>query len=101
MRYDVRVTDEVYDAMRRQAHFIATEQRAPRNAEKWLESMWDAIDSLEELPLRYPVAEPESAAAGFEIRKQTVGRHLVFYRVNEKQRIVDVLSLRHASQRTG
>ena len=49
-RYAVELTDAALAAITEHAGYIAIEGRAPENAKRWLERVWDAVDSLEKLP---------------------------------------------------
>ena len=44
-RYAVEVTDTTAAAIVEQARYIAIDQQQPLNAQGWLESAWDAVDS--------------------------------------------------------
>lgn len=50
--YSVEITDSVMAAITAEARYIATDARAPLNAARWLEQIWDAVDSLERFPRR-------------------------------------------------
>jgi plasmid stabilization system protein ParE len=47
--------------------------RAPREAGRWFHGLWAAIDSLQEMPTRCPLA-PESLALRQSIRQLLFGR---------------------------
>ncbi len=57
------------------------------------------VDSLNESPHRFAVAEPESTARSVEIRRVTFGDHLAFYRVDEARAEVQLLGFRHGARR--
>lgn len=63
--YSVELTDAALAAITAQAQYIAVESQAPLNAERWLERIWDAVDSLEQFPHRAAKAE-EDAYAKYE-----------------------------------
>lgn len=92
--YSVRLTDSVLAAIAEQARFIAVDNHAPLNAQRWLESIWEAVDSLEKVPRRGAVAE-ESRYLAFEVRQLIVGSHLLLFAVDDKTKVVSVLGLRH------
>ena len=93
-RYAVEVTASALDAIAEQARYIAVDAQAPLNAARWLEAIWDAAHSLERFPRRAPVAE-EDAYVEYEVRQLVVGSHLLLFTVDDAQRKVSVLSLRH------
>lgn len=93
-RYAVEVTDAALDAIAEQARYIAVDARALLNAARWVERIWDAADSLEQLPRRGALAE-ENAYVEHEVRQLVVGRHLLLFTVDEECKTVWVLGLRH------
>lgn len=98
MMYEVHTGDEAHEAIRRAARFIAIDQRAPENCKRWLETLWDRIDSLEEMPYRFIVDPIQSKRAGREIRKMIFGDYLIFYTVDEDSRRVDIVGFRHGAR---
>jgi plasmid stabilization system protein ParE len=68
-----------------------------RAALKWYTGFKQAILSLEELPYRCPVVRKKG-----QVRQLSHGRkphiYLVFYRILEKQKQVDVLHIRHGAR---
>ncbi|MFA9478779.1 type II toxin-antitoxin system RelE/ParE family toxin [Phycisphaerales bacterium AB-hyl4] len=73
------------------------EEKAPLNAQRWLEGLWDAVDTLETWPTRCSLA-PENAYRPFEIRKLNHGSHLILFTINKEQATVYVIGLRHGMQ---
>ena len=71
MIYSVRYTDQVRNAVLGQARYIAVDCYAPVNAERWLERVWDAVDTLEQWPRRCSLAQ-ENDFRPFEIRNISV-----------------------------
>ena len=67
-RYTVELTDTAFAAIAEHARYIAIEGRAPDNAQRWLERVWDAIDSLETLPRRAAKAQEDYYVA-YEVRQ--------------------------------
>ncbi len=90
----IRVTDTALAAISSQARYIADTADAPLNAKRWLERIWDEVDSLENYPRRGSLAE-EGRYRDYEIRKLVIGAHLLLYSVDEEARTVYVLALRH------
>ena len=41
--YSVEMTDAAMAAITAQAHYIAIEDQAPLNADRWLARIWDAV----------------------------------------------------------
>lgn len=71
-------------------------QGAPLNAERWMEIILEAIQSLAEMPARCPLA-PENGWLGLEIRQHVVASHRILFTIDS--RTVRVLHIRHAARR--
>lgn len=97
-RYQVQLTDTALAAIRAQGRYIAVEAQAPLNAQRWLEQVWDAVDSLEDFPRRGVRAE-EDAYVEYEVRQLIVGSHLLLFTIDEEERKVWILGLRHGHRR--
>lgn len=84
-------------AITAQARYIAVETEAPRIAQLWLARIWDAVDSLEQWPLRTSKAK-EDDYVGYEVRQLVVGNHLLLFTVEEERRTVWIIGLRHGKR---
>ena len=96
-RYAVLLTRTARDAIRTHARFLALDQHAPLDAERWLERILVCVASLERWPRRCGLAE-EDAYVDCEVRRMVIGSHLLLYTVLEEDRRVVVLGLRHGSR---
>ena len=85
-KYSVELTDAAIDAIIVQARYIAVEALAPLNAQRCLEAVWDAVDSLEQWPRRAVLAE-EDAYVSYEVRQLVVGGHLLLFTVDDDRRV--------------
>lgn len=94
IRYSVELTDAAFAAIRDHARHIAVTDHAPETAKRWLERVWDAVDSLEHSPRRAAKAQ-EDAYVAYEVRQLVVGNHLLLFTVDDDQRTVWILGLRH------
>jgi len=92
--YSVEVTDAAFVAIRKHARYITVESQSPKNAERWLEQVWDAVDSLEHLPRRAAKAQEDEFLA-YEVRQLVVGSHLLLFTIDDGERKVWVVGLRH------
>ena len=79
--YAVELTEAALTAIRDQAHFIAVERCSPVNAERWLEQVWEAVDSLEQFPRRARLAE-ENDDVEYEVREIHVGGPALLFTVD-------------------
>jgi len=93
-RYSVEVTESALAAITAHARYIALDAQSPGNAARWLEAVWDAVDSLEAWPRRAGTAE-EDAHVDHDVRQLVVGSHLLLFTVDEERRIVWIIGLRH------
>jgi plasmid stabilization system protein ParE len=77
-------------------------ERSPIRGPEWFSELIDCLYSLEELPYRCPVAR-EAKEANREIRCLLFGKrkyvYRILYEVDETQKIVGVLHIRHAALR--
>lgn len=96
--YRVVYTEAFHEELDAQlAYFV--EQGAPASRlSAWLGEFLELVDSLAELPRRFPVAEPESSARGVEVRRMSFGAYLAFYLVDGARREVVILGLRHGAR---
>lgn len=79
-------------------------QYAPERAEKWLQGLFDAIFSLDEMPRRCPVI-PEVEEIGREVRQLLYGKRTSAYRIifeikedTTEDPIVRILRVWHGSR---
>lgn len=94
MTYRVIVTDPAFDAIQAQARYIAIEQQAPEAAQRWLERVFDASDTLAEMPYRCALAA-ENDFRPYEIRWLGVGDFMLLFTVVEESKTVWVIGARH------
>lgn len=100
MTYRVRYTPRVKEAIDRQVAYLLEQQAPVDRVAAWVADLYHMADSLAQWPYRHGVAERESAEVGCEIRRMVFGRYLLFYRVDDERRCVDVVHFRHAAQET-
>ncbi len=93
-RYAVELTEAALAAIDAQARYIAVECQAPLNAQKWLERIWDAVDSLAQLPHRAVRAE-EDAYVDYAVFQLVVENHLLLFTVDEERGTISIIGLRH------
>jgi plasmid stabilization system protein ParE len=95
-RYRVHVMPEASADLRRAFEYI--EQDSPQNAASVLSELFAAIDSLELLPHRYKVHRTNRNADRV-VRSMPVLPCIIYYRVLESERIIEVLTVRHGARR--
>jgi len=81
-----------------QSAFLYIHAQAPLNAVRWLKGINKAIESLQDFPTRCGIA-PESAYLGETLRHYIFKSHRVIFFVDEAEKIVRVLYVRHGNMR--
>ena len=93
-RFRVEVTDTAMASIAAQAAYIAHDAHAPLGAQRWVDRVWKAVDSLREFPRRARRAE-EDEYVDYEVRELVVGTHLILFRIDDERETVFVIGLRH------
>lgn len=99
MKYRVEVSPEVRDQVDAQVAYYESERVSELTIVEWLSGLYDRFVNLQEHPKRFPVAVARTAARGYEIRRLNHGEFVVFYRVLDDQRLVQILDFRHGRRR--
>ena len=99
MTYRVITIPAAKQRIRDQAAYIATEQDDPVRAARWLQSVFDKIDSLAQMPRKYQTAA-ETEWRDYEIRRMRLGQFLFFYTIVEETKAVWVIHAKHTRQLT-
>ncbi|MGB8010777.1 MAG: type II toxin-antitoxin system RelE/ParE family toxin [Terriglobales bacterium] len=83
------------------AAFERIRAAAPPHAEKWLTRLFEAIFSLDKLPVRCPVI-PEAKQLGYSARHLLFGKgngvYRIIFHIQEDEQQVRVLRIWHASR---
>ena len=73
-------------------------RQSPANAAKVIDLLWKAMQGLAQLPRRYRVVggsrQPKRA-----VRRMPVSSYLVYYRIDDDQQVVRILSVWHGARR--
>ncbi|MDB5296744.1 MAG: plasmid stabilization system protein [Phycisphaerales bacterium] len=96
MSYAVRMTPTAEAQLAAAYQYL--HDRAPKSARQWLRDVYQAIDALEAMPLKFGVA-PEAKYLGEPLRHRIVRSHRIIYRVDESERVVQILYVRHGAQK--
>ena len=99
MSYRVLYTDQFHEALEAQLSYFTEQATRELRVANWLNELLDLMDSLDESPKRFPVADLESSIVGLGLRQVVFGNYPAFYSVNDKKRAVQLLGLRHAARR--
>jgi addiction module RelE/StbE family toxin len=93
--YRIRITPRALADL--EGIFEYINRDSPQNAAKMIRTLLDAIDGLNILPRRFDVPRTGSVR-GRQIRSMPVRPYLVRYRIDERERIVRVLRVRHGAR---
>jgi toxin ParE1/3/4 len=102
MAYRVDLTTRAVSDIESAMEYIG--QAAPTRLKRWFLGLMDAVNSLDAMPERFPVA-PESEELGKEIRQAFYGKrtgiYRIIYRIYEEssgEGVVRVLCVRHGAR---
>ena len=96
MRYTVIATLEAQAGIRESFKYIY--ERAPLNAARWLQGVWDKINTLERLPERCPRAR-EAEHLKRNLRQLLYKSHRIVFSIDKQKQVVYVLHVRHSKRR--
>ena len=96
MKFSVIVTPEAQDGIRESFEYI--HERAPLNAARWLQALYDLINTLEQFPERCDRAR-EHHYFEEDLRQLVFKSHRIIFRIQKSEKIVYVLYVRHAKRR--
>jgi addiction module RelE/StbE family toxin len=78
--------------------FEFIERDSPKNAASLIQRLFNAIDSLEQLPHRCKLHR-STKNAGPTIRSMTVSPYIIYYRILESENILEILTVRHGARK--
>ena len=90
MKYNVEVARTATQDLNATAAYIVNQLKNPTAARHLLKSVFECVDSLEELPARYPVID-EPILEAQHLRFIPVHSYLLFYQIDEATQVVHVL----------
>ena len=94
--YRVIVLPEAFADLDRITDYI--QQDSPQNAARILDQLWNATRTLDTFPHRYKVHELRRDPAK-TVHSMPVPPFIIYYRVDETNRSVRVLTVRHGRRR--
>jgi plasmid stabilization system protein ParE len=96
VKFRVIVTPEAQTNIRAALEYIHA--RSPLNAERWLQELYQQIDTLERFPERCSFAR-EKTYLEEDLRQLLFKSHRIVFKVERAQATVYVLYVRHAKRR--
>jgi plasmid stabilization system protein ParE len=97
MSYRVLITNSARNRIVEQAKYIASESQSLSVAQRWLQQIYDSVDTLIDFPRRCAPAA-ENDLREYEIRRLVVGRYLIVFTIIDPDLTVIVIGFRHGSQ---
>lgn len=99
MTYRVTYTHEFLQDIQLHTDFLIGEGAGIQTVASWYTRVFERLDSLNELPHRYPVDERQTELNGYETRKLNYQGYVAFYKVDEGRRSVFLLKFKHGASR--
>lgn len=94
-KYQIEITAPAEADLAETVRYVARELREPTAALRLLRSIVEAVESLEQMPYRYPLANDEYLSkAG--IRILPVKKYLIFYTADDQTETVTVVRILYA-----
>lgn len=78
-------------------NYIAEQSGSVEVAQRWVDRVYDAIETLEVFPRRFALAE-EDAHRSYEIRRLIFGNYLALYTIDDVRKTVKVVGFRHGAR---
>lgn len=88
-KYKIQLSINAKNDYKRIVSYIKNEILEPSVANKYAEMINSKIQTLEYLPQKYSVIDDE-VIKKLEFRKLVIKNYIVFYRINEKEKTVEV-----------
>jgi len=91
-KYDIEITKSAENDLLEIGKYISNELLEPDRALKVVDKIATTIFKLEEMPTRHPIVSDDKLASK-GIRKFIIDNHIVFYIVNEKNKLVTIIRI--------
>ena len=93
--YRIDVSEAAENDLRGIVRYIASQLSTPVSALNMMELLEEAMESLSEFPQRYSLlTDDRLSQMGY--RKLNVKNHIIFYSIDEKNKVVDVERILYA-----
>lgn len=92
MKYRVKLTDYAIEQMQGIVEYISKVLKEPNSAKKWSLKVQNAVASLSEMPLRFPLVDKEPWHSE-SVHKMIVDNFIVYYWVDEDNLTVWVTAI--------
>ncbi len=88
-KYKVKLSIQAKNDYKKIIHYIKNELLEPTIAEKYANLIRNELTSLEYQPSKFPIIDIDLIKK-YQFRKLVIKNYIAFYRVNDKERIVNV-----------
>ena len=88
-KYKIQLSIKAKNDYKKIINYLKNELLEPSIANRYAELINSEIQSLEHMPQKYAIID-DDIAKKLEIRKQLIKNYIAFYRINEKEKIVEV-----------
>ena len=93
--YRVDVSEPAEDDLRDIVRYVSSQLDAPLTALQMIDTIEEAIKGLSKMPQRYPLVNDDRLAS-MGHRKLMVKNYIVFYSIDEEDKIVDIERILYA-----
>ena len=94
--YQVIITPRTNSDLEEIYNYIAKD--SPQNARNFVAELVEAINSLQTLPHRYRIHQGRRRSKK-SVRRMPIRLYLVYYRVDDARRLVEIITIRHGIRR--
>jgi len=98
--YRVVVASQAQSHISDQVLWLLQAGASQQRADSWFQGLMERVESLADMPRRHSVDELVSAARSQEIRRFAYGPYVVWFRIREEERIVEVIAFWHGGRLT-
>ena len=99
MIYRVIYSNAFRERIKAHVDYLLAERVSDQTISNWYDRLLLLLDSLDDLPKRFPVDERVSEETGTLSRKLNFGEYLIFYTVDDENRTVHVVDFMHGARR--
>ena len=96
-QYQVAVSPKARQQIGDCALYIAQQSGSLEVADRWIDRVYDSIQTLSTFPHRFVLGE-ENEYRDYEIRRKLIGRNLALHTIDEEAKVVRIIHFRHGSR---
>ena len=96
--YKIIYAQEALDGINNQVTHYVSESVPVDTINAWFQGLINQVAGLYSMPRRFPVAQSVTKVKGYEMRRMNYGVYAVYYRVDDDQKMVEIVAFRHGRQ---